>query len=177
MLCYTFVMKMKKLSSGIVVAIVIVCALYIYYASLQKTVSTSSVICSADTKVCSDGSYIARSGPNCEFAFCPGETVVKRSDSVVGIGQTITLDGVNITPLAVISDSRCPDGVQCIQRGNVDLSIKLGVGLLEKIETVRLGSYVDFSGKRIALLNMTSPKKESLSAGIHSKYDFEFSVK
>ena len=27
-----------------------------------------------DAKQCPDGSYVGRSGPNCEFAACPGET-------------------------------------------------------------------------------------------------------
>ncbi len=30
-------------------------------------------ICTQDAKVCPDGSYVGRSGPNCEFAPCPGE--------------------------------------------------------------------------------------------------------
>jgi DNA repair exonuclease SbcCD ATPase subunit len=33
------------------------------------------VTCSAEAKVCPDGSSVSRTGPNCEFALCPGETV------------------------------------------------------------------------------------------------------
>ena len=29
--------------------------------------------CTQDAKLCSDGSYVGRLGPNCEFAKCPGE--------------------------------------------------------------------------------------------------------
>lgn len=29
--------------------------------------------CTMDAKVCSDGSAVGRTGPNCEFALCPGE--------------------------------------------------------------------------------------------------------
>lgn len=32
-----------------------------------------SVICTADAKICPDGSGVGRVGPNCEFAACPGE--------------------------------------------------------------------------------------------------------
>lgn len=31
-----------------------------------------SVVCTADAKLCADGSYVGRTGPNCEFASCPG---------------------------------------------------------------------------------------------------------
>jgi len=31
----------------------------------------NSVVCTADAKLCSDGSYVGRAGPNCEFAACP----------------------------------------------------------------------------------------------------------
>ncbi len=30
-----------------------------------------SAVCTMDAKVCSDGSYVGRAGPNCEFAPCP----------------------------------------------------------------------------------------------------------
>ena len=31
------------------------------------------VACTQDAKLCSDGSYVGRTGPNCEFAACPNE--------------------------------------------------------------------------------------------------------
>lgn len=31
------------------------------------------VACTMDAKVCPDGSAVGRTGPNCEFAKCPGE--------------------------------------------------------------------------------------------------------
>lgn len=30
-------------------------------------------VCTMEAKQCSDGSFVGRSGPNCEFAKCPGE--------------------------------------------------------------------------------------------------------
>lgn len=30
-------------------------------------------VCTVEAKVCPDGSAVGRSGPNCEFAACPGE--------------------------------------------------------------------------------------------------------
>lgn len=36
-------------------------------------VGANATICSADAKLCPDGSYVGRTGPKCEFAACPNE--------------------------------------------------------------------------------------------------------
>lgn len=33
----------------------------------------NGVACTMDALLCPDGSYVGRSGPNCEFTACPGE--------------------------------------------------------------------------------------------------------
>jgi len=35
---------------------------------------TEGVYCTQEAKLCSDGSYVSRTGPNCEFTKCPGES-------------------------------------------------------------------------------------------------------
>ena len=37
--------------------------------------SEKTIDCTADAKICSDGSFVSRTGPNCEFAACPTEQV------------------------------------------------------------------------------------------------------
>ncbi len=37
--------------------------------------------CTEEAKQCADGSSVARSGPNCEFAPCPGEAVACTQDA------------------------------------------------------------------------------------------------
>ncbi len=37
----------------------------------------NEVACTLDAKLCPDGSAVGRSGPNCEFAPCPGENIDK----------------------------------------------------------------------------------------------------
>ncbi|MFH1159278.1 MAG: hypothetical protein V1721_10445 [Pseudomonadota bacterium] len=41
------------------------------YAAMPA--SSYSVACTMDVKSCPDGSYVSRTGPQCEFAPCPGE--------------------------------------------------------------------------------------------------------
>ncbi len=33
--------------------------------------STELISCTMEAKLCTDGSYVSRQGPNCEFAQCP----------------------------------------------------------------------------------------------------------
>lgn len=40
---------------------------------VTDTDSNNFIACTLDAKQCSDGSYVGRMGPNCEFAACPGE--------------------------------------------------------------------------------------------------------
>lgn len=45
------------------------------------------IACTADAKVCPDGSYVGREGPNCEFAPCPNETRMTRELCESGRGN------------------------------------------------------------------------------------------
>ena len=51
------------------------------------------IACTADARVCPDGSYVGRTGPNCEFAACPASLGAKTCG---GIG-----------------DLKCPQGYRC----------------------------------------------------------------
>lgn len=35
--------------------------------------SGEQTVCTLEAKLCPDGSYVGRTGPNCEFSACPGE--------------------------------------------------------------------------------------------------------
>ncbi|HSA83851.1 MAG TPA: hypothetical protein VLF20_03110 [Patescibacteria group bacterium] len=37
------------------------------------TAEPEHTVCTLDAKKCSDGSFVSRTGPRCEFAKCPGE--------------------------------------------------------------------------------------------------------
>lgn len=49
---------------------------YLNYSIWQlnrEVIGDGAVACTQDAKQCPDGSYVGRSGPNCEFTACPGE--------------------------------------------------------------------------------------------------------
>lgn len=56
-------------------------------ATLTPTTTPTSeipdgVACTMEAKLCPDGSYVGRQGPNCEFAACPGEETTSSTDSL-----------------------------------------------------------------------------------------------
>ncbi len=62
--------------------------------------ATNSVVCTMDVKICSDGSYVGRQWPNCEFALCPEEKMKECSEEYKPVCWQ---------PLA----PECPEGMYC----------------------------------------------------------------
>jgi hypothetical protein len=70
---------MKSLTSspafifGVVIVVFIVGGiLYIYNPTPTEVGDTKGgVVCTMEAKLCPDGSYVGRTGPNCEFSPCP----------------------------------------------------------------------------------------------------------
>ena len=54
--------------AAIVVAMAVVFGIVLL---LQGPPPSSQIVCTMEVKQCPDGSYVGRSGPNCEFAPCP----------------------------------------------------------------------------------------------------------
>ena len=58
----------------IVVVFILGGLLYIYNPSpteYENPKEKEPVVCTMEAKLCSDGSYVGRTGPNCEFTACP----------------------------------------------------------------------------------------------------------
>ncbi len=57
-------------------------------------------------------------------------TVPPSSDGItrLAIGQTGTVDGPRVTPIAVLEDSRCPINARCVWAGQVRLRIRVTLG-------------------------------------------------
>ena len=60
----------------VVIGIVIIAGVAGYFVVNRQTDSTPTpVACTLEAKLCPDGSYVGRTGPNCEFALCPSEAL------------------------------------------------------------------------------------------------------
>jgi len=66
------IFKITALSLASVVAIAIIISTGFY---LWQKNHPAQVACTQEAKQCPDGSYVGRTGPNCEFAPCPSEAL------------------------------------------------------------------------------------------------------
>ena len=130
------------------------------------------IACTEEAKICPDGSAVGRTGPNCEFEACPP---VEQDETIAMLNQEILLQGVFLTPLEVMEDSRCPIDVTCIQAGRVRLRMKVGSDGDVEETTLTLGSPFRFAGKKILLMSV-SPVPSSKQVIATDDYRFEFSV-
>lgn len=149
------------------------------FERLSKEKATPTA-CTMDAKICSDGSAVGRSGPQCEFAVCPE---VKPGVSAIPIvatttarlQQKITTGGIMITPLEVVEDSRCPVDVQCIQAGTVRLRTVFESGITKEELILKLGSPSAFMKKQVELLSV-DPEQFSKKKLTPTSYRFTFRI-
>ena len=142
----------------------------------QKVDSVAGPLgCSAEAKVCPDGTAVGRTGPHCEFAACPQVVPAETESTNAALTERIFTHGIHITPLAVVGDSRCPVDVNCIQAGTVRLSVKLESGTTTQTQVLTMGSKVGFGGKSVALTAVT-PATHSKTPIVSADYRFEFLV-
>lgn len=130
----------------------------------------TGVACTEEAKQCPDGSYVARTGPACEFAACP----LPNAMTTVHLGETATIHGTTITALELLEDSRCPVDVQCIQAGTVRLRAAIDAYNRDFIFTLLQPQTV---GNATVLLSSVIPaERRSTETVASSDYRFTFTV-
>jgi len=60
--------------------------------------NTEQIACTMEAKLCPDGSAVGRTGPNCEFAPCPGESDVGQLEGKISIGPLCPVERVPPDP-------------------------------------------------------------------------------
>ena len=178
---------MNKLPIVIVVLMLIAVFLVVFSDNQKNIDNGQQISCTMDAKLCPDGSYVGRSGPQCQFATCPSATstpatttqnppVSTETESVIAaINQTILQKGIHILPLELVEDSRCPADVQCIQAGTVRVRVQLESGGKNQTLELSLGKPVTFGGTSVTLVAV-NPEKNSKTTISQSQYRFRFSV-
>jgi hypothetical protein len=89
-------------------------------------------------------------------------------------GESIQLGNFTFTFNSVVSDSRCPIDVQCIQAGYIEASVEVDSndGIANK--TIKsTGEVINYSGYNISILNV-KPDKKSGTKIESAKYQVEF---
>ncbi|MFM2331147.1 MAG: hypothetical protein RLZZ26_654 [Candidatus Parcubacteria bacterium] len=80
--------------------------------------------CTAEAKICPDGTAVGRGGPNCEFAACPA-VVTTSATTTLAVGESAKVSGITLAVKGLGEDSRCPVDAQCIQAGTVRVSVSV----------------------------------------------------
>lgn len=161
---------MNKYFIGVGVVIAIIIALWVINVRIAKA-PTDDHVCTQDVKLCSDGSYVGRTGLNCEFTACPSEPTSLEAH----IGQEASGLGVSILPTKVLEDSRCPIDVTCIQAGTVRVQARLSNGTSHVVQEFKLGQPVTTETEIITLIRVTPLAKAGVKIQ-NGEYSFQFKV-
>jgi len=168
----------------VVVALALVSVFWIYARNIISKTATP-VACTMEAKLCSDGSFVVRTGPDCRFAECPVSTTPSSTLIVPGYatdtvtiasGQTGELNGVEITVNSIGADSRCPVDVKCVWAGTLVVSVTLTDSARAEIRNLILNKppYV-FNGHQISIIAVT-PERESTKDVKQDEYRITFRV-
>lgn len=90
-----------------------------------------------------------------------------------GIGQTISVDGPHVSPLAVLEDSRCPKAVQCVWAGRVRISVRIDLGARSETRELELNRPVHVADGALELVEVL-PDKMTDRMILPEDYQFGF---
>jgi hypothetical protein len=71
-----FTMNSKKYTLFLLLFTAVICLFLLFYFLNRDQAENKIVSCAQDAKLCSDGSYVSRTAPNCEFQMCPKEDLI-----------------------------------------------------------------------------------------------------
>ena len=91
----------------------------------------------------------------------------------VRIGQTVTIGGPRVTPLALVEDSRCPQGVQCVWAGQVRITARVTTGAGAQVLELTTGKPVRIADGTLVLAGVL-PAKRKNTAPAPGDYRFGF---
>ena len=97
-------------------------------------------------------------------------------EGTISVGETKLISGVKITVNSIVSDSRCPSGVQCIQAGWVAASVTLKSDTDKETIEMRSGTAPKaFDSFKVSLIKI-EPQKTSAREIPAQEYQLTFRV-
>ncbi len=136
-----------------------------------------AVACTMEAKMCPDGSYVGRQGPQCEFSPCPAApSAENQGDISLSVGQVGIFSTLNIKINSLIQDSRCPIGVACIQAGSVSANVTLSDGIRTETVTLESNQSARVFGNYRINLSHASPDAQSSRQLAPGDYTFVFHI-
>lgn len=173
----------KNTTLALILVLALALVIYLVWASVMKNAAPTGsqnggTLCAQDALQCADGSWVGRSGPNCQFV-CPVGTSTVSTDKETmlqtSVGEEVGGLGVRLTPIAVVEDSRCPVKVQCIQAGTVRVRTQISSGLGTSEMILELDKSVTTETEIITLIAVT-PSAEAGKTIAAKDYRLTFKV-
>ena len=88
-------------------------------------------------------------------------------------GEAVRVDGPQVTPLKLLEDSRCPEGVQCIWAGQVRISAILTLGSRVKNVEMTQGEPIPVADGTLELVEVM-PRRQANVTLYPDDYRFGF---
>lgn len=176
-------MRNTKQFTALLGVLLISAVIYFVWVSFMGTSAVTGntnqeVVCTMDAMQCPDGSWVGRSGPNCQFV-CPVPVATTTQQGTVTVELALNKRSVPIqeaiTLLEVTEDSRCPRDVQCIQAGTVRVKARLESGMGTATEIFTLGGTITTETEEFTLIAVR-PETESQKTIAPGDYRFVFRV-
>lgn len=79
----------------------------------------------------------------------------------VRLGETTKVGPVEVTPLALLEDSRCPAGAQCVWAGRVRIDARVD----HERRELTLAQPIAIAGGNLALVDVLPAKREEVTVG------------
>lgn len=92
------------------------------------------------------------------------------------IGRTVSVGGPEVTPIAVIEDSRCPADVACVWAGRVRISARVDLGRGSEFHELTLGTPVPVADGALELVEVQPSKRASDERAL-APHDYRFGLR
>ncbi|MEK7187603.1 MAG: hypothetical protein AAB691_01995 [Patescibacteria group bacterium] len=167
---------MKPIHILVFIGVIAVVVSGVFIVTLNKAPNNEQVFCTADALLCPDGSYVGRTGRECQFSACPNaETAADTTVGEIGVKETKMINGVRIAVNSVTEDSRCPSDATCIWAGRLTANVSLKSNINSETRTIFSDTPVEFDTHTISLVSATPPPKSTEKKDF-SQYRLTFKV-
>ena len=84
-----------------------------------------------------------------------------------GLDQRVYVDGPWVTPLAVVEDSRCPVGVQCISAGRTRVMVRIDLGSRSEYRELCSDKPLQVADGTLSLVEVTPARMAGAEPGAY----------
>ena len=100
-------------------------------------------------------------------------SVVAAPTGPAALGQVTAVEGVQVRPLDLLEDSRCPASVQCVWAGQVRIRAQVTDQKGRQVREMTLSTPIPVSGGTLTLVDV-QPRKLTAGSTDRSQYRFAF---